>query len=233
MSYILHIETATPVCSVALSYQGEVLQFMEAHEPNMHAHSLTVFIDQVLKQQQLEFNQLDAVAVSMGPGSYTGLRIGVSTAKGLCYALDKPLIAVNTLEAMVAGFRAQQDVHPDALLMPMIDARRLEVFTAVFSDKGILQEETSAKIIDVDSLDYLLHGAYSLTLFGSGADKFADFFPLEKKISIIPSFLNSATQLVTAAYAKFQQQDFEDVAYFEPFYLKDFLVSLPKKKPLQ
>ena len=232
MSYILHIETATPVCSVSLSYQGQLLEVLEAHEPNIHARSLTVFIDQVLKKQQLSYNQLDAIAVSMGPGSYTGLRIGVSTAKGLCYALDKPLIAVNTLAAMAAGFRNLQSVPSTTLLMPMIDARRLEVFTAVFDGQGNAMEATSATTIDEDSLDYLLAAEQSITLFGSGADKFADFFPSSKNIHVISGFMNSAVHLIAPAYAKFKLQDFEDVAYFEPFYLKDFLVSTPKKKPL-
>jgi len=233
-SYILSIETATNQCSVSLSDQGKHLFTVVGEEPNLHATKLTVFIQELMDKAELKLNQLSAIAVSKGPGSYTGLRIGVSTAKGLCYALDIPLISNNTLEALVEGFKREYaDLLPGkVLLLPMIDARRREVYTAVFSSEGTLIRETEALIVDENSFDHYLEEGYKLILFGSGADKFISTFENNDNIQVIPEFDSFAIYQDSVSYKKYQDQIFEDVAYFEPFYLKDFVASTPKKSPL-
>jgi tRNA threonylcarbamoyladenosine biosynthesis protein TsaB len=224
MSLILQIETATTVCSVALSENESVLAHKEVQQRNVHAEAITVFIDEILKTAGKQYNELDAVAVSCGPGSYTGLRIGISVAKGLCYALDIPLIAVETLEAMTSGLIAQNnfDDQADLLLCPMIDARRMEVFTAVFNAKGDRVRPTSAEIIDENSFDDLLK-THQIIFFGDGAAKCSDVLGKNPNVQIVPEFLNSAYHLTQKAAEKYKTQFFEDVAYFEPYYLKDFI----------
>src|ERR1700740_3644297 len=145
---ILQIETATTVCSVAIAEEGKTLACIEVEQRNVHAEKITLFIDKVLKETGKTYMDIDAVAVSSGPGSYTGLRIGVSAAKGLCFALDKPLIAIETLAAMADGYRQKNQLQEGVLLSPMIDARRMEVFTAVFDAGGRKVTPTSAEIID-------------------------------------------------------------------------------------
>jgi tRNA threonylcarbamoyladenosine biosynthesis protein TsaB len=221
MSYILQIETATTVCSVALAKDGRVLVFKQLDERNIHAEIITLFIEELLTLAGIKFNELDAVAVSCGPGSYTGLRIGVSTAKGLCFALDKPLIAVETLTAMAYGIIATGEYN-DTLLCPMIDARRMEVYTALFDSKGSQVEPTSAKIIDSDSFADQLKPD-KILFFGDGAEKCQAILGQHPNARFLPGFTNSATYLTQKAAEKFNNQDFEDVAYFEPYYLKDFI----------
>jgi tRNA threonylcarbamoyladenosine biosynthesis protein TsaB len=220
---ILQIETATTVCSVALANRGEVVAFKEINQRNVHAEVITVFIDEILKNAGLKYKQLDAVAVSSGPGSYTGLRIGVSTAKGLCYALDKPLIAVETLEAMARGIIAN-GVDKDVLLCPMIDARRMEVYTALFDAEGNRVQPTTAEIIDENSFATQLANS-KILFFGDGAPKCRETLSGNTNAIFIDDFANSAVHLTAKAYQKFQAGEFEDVAYYEPFYLKDFLVT--------
>lgn len=232
-SYILSIETATNLCSVSLSNHGQNLCSVVGNEPNLHATKLTVFIQELMEKAALSLDQLHAVAVSMGPGSYTGLRIGVSTAKGLCYALDIPLIANNTLEALKDGFMAKYPQSDDkVLLLPMIDARRREVYTAVFHADGSLYKKTEALIIDEHTFDGYLNEGYRLVLFGSGADKFIPTFENNDKVQVIAGFDSIANFQDEVSYKKFVDQKFEDVAYFEPFYLKDFVATTPKKSPL-
>jgi tRNA threonylcarbamoyladenosine biosynthesis protein TsaB len=225
---ILQIETATTSCSVALVQQGTVLAIKELNQRNVHAEVITLFIDAVLADNGTKYANLDAVAVSSGPGSYTGLRIGVSTAKGLCYALDKPLIAVETLKAMADGMAAQlgDSLTADTLLCPMIDARRMEVFTAVFDAAGNKVQPTAALIIDEESFTDLL-AKQPIIFFGDGADKCSETIT-HPNARFISAFANSAAHLSAAAQVKFTQKDFEDVAYFEPYYLKDFIAG--KKK---
>lgn len=232
-SYILSIETATNLCSVSLSNHGQNLCSVVGDEPNLHATKLTVFIQELMDKAAMSLDQLAAVAVSMGPGSYTGLRIAVSTAKGLCYALDIPLIANNTLEALKDGFMAKypQSDHK-VLLLPMIDARRREVYTAVFHTDGSLYKETEALIIDEHTFDGYLNDGYRLILFGSGADKFMTTFENNDQVQVIAGFDSIANYQDEVSYKKFVDQKFEDVAYFEPFYLKDFVATTPKKSPL-
>lgn len=223
MSLILQIETATTVCSVALTENGVVLKYKEIEQRNIHAEAVTVFIDEVLKLAGKNYPDVDAIAVSCGPGSYTGLRIGVSVAKGLCFALDKPMIAVETLEAMADGYIAQNSLEEnDLLLCPMIDARRMEVFTAVFDNKGKRIRPTSAEIIDENSFGDLLQH-HHVVFFGDGAEKCRPVLGANPKARIITGFLNSAIYLTKRASEKYLSKDFEDVAYFEPYYLKDFI----------
>lgn len=220
---ILQIETATTVCSVALANRGEVIAFKEIDQRNVHAEVITVFIDEILKGAGINYHELDAVAVSSGPGSYTGLRIGVSTAKGLCYALDKPLIAVETLEAMAGGIIAG-GVDEDVLLCPMIDARRMEVYTALFDAAGNRVQPTTAEIIDANSFSAQM-AQNNILFFGDGAPKCRETLGGNANAIFIDDFANSAVHLTAKAYQKFKAGAFEDVAYYEPYYLKDFLVT--------
>jgi tRNA threonylcarbamoyladenosine biosynthesis protein TsaB len=223
MAIILHIETATHCCSVAIAQNGVLLYKKELNEQNVHAGLITLFIDEVISNSISDYSKLDAIAVSRGPGSYTGLRIGVSTAKGLCYALDKPLIAIDTLQAMADGFMAQHQITGgNTLLCPMIDARRMEVYCALYNGNGNLILPTEAKIIDNYSfLAHLRqHGTY---FFGDGAAKCSVHLSHHINAIIVPDFLNSASHLIQAAWHKFNLKQFENVAYFEPLYLKEFI----------
>jgi tRNA threonylcarbamoyladenosine biosynthesis protein TsaB len=222
MSLILQIETATTVCSVALSENGSVLAYKELEQRNVHAEIITLFIDEVLKTNDKKYSDLNAIAVSCGPGSYTGLRIGISAAKGLCFALDIPLIAVETLEGMAGGMLSQNTIDNNTLLCPMIDARRMEVFTAVFNTKGDRVKPTSAEIIDENSFSDLLK-TNKILFFGDGAVKCSDVLGSSPNAQIVPGFINSARYITKKATEKYAAKDFEDVAYFEPYYLKDFI----------
>jgi len=227
MGTILQIETATSVCSVALSVDGKTIAIKEEKAQNIHASSLTLFIEEVMKSAGINYADLDAIAVSKGPGSYTGLRIGVSTAKGLCFALDKPLIAINTLKMMASGYLSQ---HPNfgGLICPMIDARRMEVFTAVFSHDLAEVQHTHAKIIDEKSFAPELQNHF-VAFIGDGAEKCKPTLDHPNGHFYNENF-NSAALMSGLAHDAFQSKSFEDVAYFEPFYLKDFVLTTPKKK---
>lgn len=223
---ILLIETATTTCSIALTENGHIIAVKELNESNIHASQITLFIEEVMKAAKKNYSDLQAVAVSMGPGSYTGLRIGVSTAKGLCYALDIPLIAIDTIQAMASGLIKAVDFPASGLLIPMLDARRMEVYTGVYRKDLSIVEAVSAKIVDEESFkEYKNH---ELFLFGDGSDKFKDLFSEQKNIHFV-DFSTSASHLSSLALEKFSNAQFENVAYFEPFYLKDFLVTSPKK----
>jgi len=226
---ILQIDTSTTVCSVALSENGQTLAVIDLDEPNAHAAKLTVLIEQILSETERSMKELAAIAVSMGPGSYTGLRIGVSTAKGLCYGLDIPLIAINTLEALFFGYQEQFGLQEDQAFIPMLDARRMEVYSAVYDHKHELVKPTSAEIIDADYYEELLTTYSHVHLFGSGADKFDTLFDTNDRVNVHLGFKDSAAFLSQLAFDKFQNKEFEDVAYFEPFYLKDFVVMTKKK----
>jgi len=224
---ILQIETATTVCSVALANQGKILAVKQLNERNVHAEAITLFIQDVLNEAGVKYKDLHAVAVSCGPGSYTGLRIGVSTAKGLCFALDVPLIAIETLEAMAYGIIASKQ-YSDILLCPMIDARRMEVYTALYDLAGNPVEAVSAKIIDENSFaEQLAH--QRILFFGDGAGKCEAVLGANVNALFMPDFVNSAVHLTQKAFEKYQQQQFEDVAYFEPHYLKEFIPGVKKQ----
>lgn len=231
-TYILQIETATSVCSVVISRNGETVAEVEANEPNLHASHLTVFIEQTIEKAAITLSDIAAVAVSKGPGSYTGLRIGTSTAKGLCYALDIPLISVNTLEAMAHGFEKQIALSAIArhTLVPMIDARRMEVYMATYSPQLECLTATEARIIDTYSFSSNYKNP-NYVLFGTGADKLATLFEKDAAIHVATGFRNAASFFSTLALQKFEQQEFEDIVYFEPYYLKDFIATTPRKRP--
>ncbi|WP_432709898.1 tRNA (adenosine(37)-N6)-threonylcarbamoyltransferase complex dimerization subunit type 1 TsaB [Pedobacter sp.] len=227
MANILQIETATQTCSVALAIAGETVALKEETAKNIHAGSLTLFIDAVMQQAGLRYQDLDAVAVSKGPGSYTGLRIGVSTAKGLCFALDKPLIAIDTLKMMANGFLVENPAY-EGLICPMIDARRMEVFTALFDENLNAVTPVIAKIIDTNSYAAEL-AAHHVTFIGDGASKCSDILQHPNAVFSAINY-NSADYLTPLALTAYNQHTFEDVAYFEPYYLKDFVFTTPKKK---
>jgi tRNA threonylcarbamoyladenosine biosynthesis protein TsaB len=227
MALILQIETATQVCSAALSVNGETIALKELQANNIHAGSLTLFIQEVMASGGYSYSNLDAIAVSKGPGSYTGLRIGVSTAKGLCFALDKPLIAIGTLGMMAKGFlKANPDYN--GLVCPMIDARRMEVFTSVFDSSLATIEPVSAKIIDELSFKDQLNQA-PVTFIGDGAEKCKAALNHPNALFSAENF-NSAGNMSELSFDAFSNQSFEDLAYFEPFYLKDFVLTTPKAK---
>ena len=236
---ILCLETATPSCSVALVHNGEVLACEEDPKGQNHSEKITLFIDSVMKKAGISYDQLDAVAVSMGPGSYTGLRIGVSTAKGICYAVSKPLIAVETLHSMSFGGlsvisteRSERRNLLHTALIPVIDARRMEVYAAIFDENINKIKDTEAVIIDGNSFADLKKD-HHLYLFGDGADKCAELFANDDKIIVIKDFYCSAKYMNVIAQRKLDNKDFVDVAYFEPFYLKDFVPGTPTVKGLK
>jgi tRNA threonylcarbamoyladenosine biosynthesis protein TsaB len=224
VAYILNIETATTNCSVSLSFEGETLVLKEDYNNNYsHAERLHIYIDDVLKEANIKSSQLDAIAVSKGPGSYTGLRIGVSAAKGLCFALNKPLIAISTLEAL-----AHQVNISEGIIVPMLDARRLEVYSAIFDVNYNQIRETQAQLLDATSFISYLDKS-KVTFIGNGVAKTKELITHENAI-FIEDKLPSANEMSQLAYHKYKINDIEDVAYFEPYYLKDFVALQPKSK---
>jgi len=226
MALILNIDTSTTVCSVTLSKDGKMLAIKENNEGLNHSVSLGVYIDDILKENNIDITQLDAVAISMGPGSYTGLRIGVSMAKGLCFGTAKPLIAVPTLQALARSVSVEQ--QEEALYCPMIDARRMEVYTAFFDKDNQVVVDTKAEIIDENSFAELL-AKHKIYFFGNGSDKLKDTLTAPNA-HFIKNIETSAKHLIPLAEQLFTKQQFVDVAYFEPFYLKDFIATTPKKR---
>jgi len=222
LALILNIETATTNCSVSVSKNGKTLFLKEDNNSNYsHAESLHVFIDTVLKESNTTLDALDAIAVSKGPGSYTGLRIGVSAAKGLCFALNKPLISTSTLEAL-----AYQVKPESGCIVPMLDARRMEVYSAIFDENHHLVRETQAQILDEHSFeDYLQQ--LKVYFVGNGVEKAKEIITHTNAV-FIDGKLPSANEMSMLAYNKYKISDFEDVAYFEPYYLKDFIALKPK-----
>ncbi|MCF8368691.1 MAG: tRNA (adenosine(37)-N6)-threonylcarbamoyltransferase complex dimerization subunit type 1 TsaB [Bacteroidales bacterium] len=232
MAFFILIETATPTCSIAVTENEKVIEIKESNEKNSHSRLVTLYIDHLLKNNQIPISKIDAIAVSMGPGSYTGLRIGVSTAKGLCYALSKPLIAVNTLQSMAYGMIAHYTESTENLLFcPMIDARRMEVYSAIYDSNGDERRKTKAEIIDENSfMDYLESSV--MVFSGDGALKCQEVIR-HSNARFFDDFKPSASHMAKAVYEKYTAQQFEDVAYFEPFYLKDFIAGIPKVKGLR
>ena len=233
MALILNIETATNICSVNLAMDGEIIAFRESNEDKSHAKILTIFIQEIFSETKKELNDLDAIAVSKGPGSYTGLRIGVSTAKGLCYGGDIPLISVSTLKALAHSMcigvnKTSTSISPNSLFCPMIDARRMEVFSGIFDIENNTIAEISANIIDEDSFKEVLNN-HPVYFFGNGSDKCKEVLN-HKNAIYIDDIITSSKNMTSLSEEAFQKQQFEDVAYFEPFYLKDFMATTPKKK---
>ena len=233
MTLILNIETSTPVCSVAVSRNAEIIGILESSEEKSHASNLAIFIQEIFENFSIEKNEIDAVAVSRGPGSYTGLRIGVSTAKGIAYALNKPLIAVNTLQAMAYGaLKKLQNstcisTEKNSWLCPMIDARRMEVYTSFFDIRMKQLKEIKAEIIDSKSFEEIL-SLRKVIFFGNGTEKCKSALD-HSNAQFLNNFEPSAEYLIPFSENKFEKKEFENVAYFEPFYLKDFIATIPRK----
>lgn len=228
MALILNIDTATSVCSVALARDGKVIACKENNEGLNHSVLLGTYIEDILKENQTDTRQLDAVAISMGPGSYTGLRIGVSMAKGLCFGAGRPLIAIPTLQALALSVSAR--LQEDALYCPMIDARRMEVYTAFFDKNNRTITATKAEIISENSFADIL-GRGKVYFFGDGSDKIKNTLTTPNAC-YIEKVETSARNMSVLAEEYFAARQFADVAYFEPFYLKDFIVTTPRKKVL-
>lgn len=232
MALILSLETSTKTCSVALHQDKTLLALEEVHLEKSHATLLNVMIRDVLDYCEVNRKSLDAIAVSMGPGSYTGLRIGTSVAKGLCFSLDIPLIAVNTLEAMAWGVN-RYNVH-EALLCPMIDARRMEVYCLIQNTSGELLMPTAAVIVEGDTFqayeELTVSRRGEMWIFGNGAEKCVPLMGQADWVRFIPDVHPSAQGVGALAGQKFEQKMFEDVAYFVPFYLKEFRTTKPKPK---
>lgn len=230
MAYILHIETATEVCSVSVAKDGQILYSKEETKGPSHASVLGVFVEDALKYIRANGLQLDAVAVSSGPGSYTGLRIGVSEAKGLCYGLSIPLIAIESLKIMAAGFMKLNTIAAADLLCPMIDARRMEVYDAVFDGQLDVKRQISADIIDENSFQEFL-GSAKVYFFGNGSAKCKEVLHHTNAVFVDGVYPQSVNMAELAEDA-FRKKEFVDVAYFEPFYLKEFVATTPKNKIL-
>ena len=233
MALILSIETGTDICSVALANDGELMALRESDEGRDHARQVGVFVDELLDEMGLQPEDLDAVAVGKGPGSYTGLRIGVSFAKGLCYGIQKPLIAIGSLNALTEVAREDYEAGildvegwDDAVLCPMVDARRMEVYTQRFDAEGKALSEVTAEIIDGESFAAERVSERPFVIFGNGAKKCEEVLSGAQWVAVAPS----ARGLVRLAEEAFEAGQFEDIAYFEPFYLKDFVVTTSKKR---
>lgn len=217
LALILCLETATTNCSVALSKDGALLALKEDSSRNYsHAEKLHVFIDEILKENNLSVTDLDAIAVSKGPGSYTGLRIGVSTAKGLCFSLELPLISLATLTSLAVQIKPER-----GFVIPMLDARRMEVYSAVFNADVKEIRETKAEVLDENSFIEFLEKD-KVVFIGDGVEKF-EAICNHANAEFIPKKLPSAAEMCSLAEAKYKISDTEDVAYFEPYYLKDFI----------
>ncbi|MBC3846147.1 tRNA (adenosine(37)-N6)-threonylcarbamoyltransferase complex dimerization subunit type 1 TsaB [Winogradskyella echinorum] len=222
MALVLNIETATTNCSVSLSKDGETLVLKEDNSSGYsHAETLHLFIDEVFKISEIKPTEIDAIAVSKGPGSYTGLRIGVSSAKGLCFALNKPLIAISTLVSL-----AHQLQIDNGLIIPMLDARRMEVYSAIYNSKLELVRGIEAEILTEESYNELLK-TNKVYFIGNGVEKTKGLIQHPNAI-YVEGKLPSANEMALLAEQKYKKSDTEDVAYFEPYYLKDF-VALKKK----
>lgn len=245
MVRIILIETSTSLCSVALAEDGKIVAYRESSAPKAHASLTAVFVQEVLEERGIRLADCDAVCVSMGPGSYTGLRVGVSTAKGLCFGSGKPLLAVGTLDTLVAQASAEESVIAEGIaysyIIPMIDARRMEVYSAVFKAEEVSEDvsgttpevkytqitETTPTIVDENSYaEYLEQGP--VLFIGDGAGKCADV--IRHHNAHFCQCNPKASAMLAPAIAAYRSQKFEDVAYFEPFYLKEFVATVSKKK---
>jgi tRNA threonylcarbamoyladenosine biosynthesis protein TsaB len=222
VTYILNLETATKNCSVSISQNGQtILCKVMAEAGYSHAEKLHVFIEDCIKESNISFKDLSAIAVSQGPGSYTGLRIGVSAAKGLCFALDLPLIAVDTLQVLASKLSIS-----DGVIIPMIDARRMEVYSAIFNAKYEKVREVQAEILTENSFEEI---SGKIHFIGDCSEKAKTVLTNSNFIFHAEIIYPSANEMSELSYKKFQENNFEDVAYFEPYYLKDFMATVSKK----
>jgi len=234
MSMILCIDTSTRVCSVALAEGKQMLALEESMGGREHAANLTVFIERILKENRITTADLQAVAVSQGPGSYTGLRIGVSVSKGIAYGSDIPLIAVNTLQSMALGILSHPAIASfrnldlqNTWFAPMIDARRMEVYTAFFTRENKAMTKSSAIIVSAGTFNDVLDER-KVVFFGDGAIKCKPHLRHPNAL-FIDTFTPSAQHMVPLAWKAYKEKSFVDTAYFEPYYLKDFIATVPKK----
>jgi tRNA threonylcarbamoyladenosine biosynthesis protein TsaB len=229
---IICLETATNLCSVSLCDSAGVISLRENNEHKSHATLLTVFIEEILRENGIKAGDLDAVAVSKGPGSYTGLRIGVSVAKGIAFGASIPLIGIETTLSMFWGLRRNKNHLPesDMLYCPMLDARRMEVYYAIYDASGNKLKDISAEIINNESFADISESK-KMILFGDGALKCKDVIA-RKNVIFADDYLISASHMFTPVYNAFKNNQYEDVAYFEPLYLKDFITSKPRKNIL-
>ena len=229
MAILLNIETSTKVCSLALHQDGILIALKESFESNSHSETIMQFIQQILTENNIKQENLSAIAVSKGPGSYTGLRIGVSTAKGLCYGLNIPLISVDTLQSLT-HFALEKLNHQKGIYIPMLDARRMEIYMAVYDEKLSSIEPVSAQIIDENSFSAYLE-ENKVFVFCDGAEKLKGTI-LHDNFVVVDEIYTSSNYMGKLSYHKFIQQEFEDVAYFEPYYLKEFMTKPSTKKLL-
>ncbi len=228
-STILNIESSTNMCSVSIAVDGAAQVSRSINEGYSHAEKLAVFVDEVIKESGIQLNQLDSIAISKGPGSYTGLRIGVSLAKGLAYSLNKPLLAVSTLQIMCLHpeVKRQINLYKDLVLCPMLDARRMEVYTAVYDIGLKAMMDVQPMILDELSFHDLLSQG-GVLFFGSGSLKFKDAIKNDSA-HFVGNVWPQASEMAMLSQIKYDQNEFEDLAYFEPFYLKEFQGTTPKK----
>jgi tRNA threonylcarbamoyladenosine biosynthesis protein TsaB len=229
MSYILNLETATEVCSVCISYKTEVIAFSEAEKPFNHAASITLLIEKCMHEASVSFAQLDAIAVSAGPGSYTSLRVGASTAKGICYAMNIPLISVDTLKSIALA--SKTEANKELLYCSMIDARRMEVYCAVFDHNFNQIRNTEAVIISEDSFHDLFAKKATIVFSGNGSKKCREM--IKSPLAIFSETVCSAKNLPPISWPSFQLKCFEDVAAFSPNYQKSPNVTISKKNPFK
>jgi len=228
LALILNIETATTVCSVSISKNENLIALKEIDKGFTHAENLHVFIDELLKQNNINVKQLNAVSVSKGPGSYTGLRIGVSAAKGLCYALNIPLISINTLQVMTNSIKNKNE---NTFFCPMLDARRMEVYTAVFDED--LNEIYNTEALIVDENTVIKYKQFSnIYFFGDGMLKCKQQLSILPNANFIEEIKPSSKSMISLSYSKFVNKQFEDLVNFETFYLKDFIIGIKKMKDI-
>lgn len=227
---ILCFDTTTEICSVALTNGGKVLAYRENTDGHSHAKTLLPFIEEVLKEAGRKPEEIDAIALSMGPGSYTGLRIGTSTAKGLCYSLDKPLIAVPTLQIIASGAQNEESFADDTLFCPLLDARRMEVFTALYDMQLAEKKGVEAVVVNEETFTELLKGQ-KVVFCGNGAEKCKPLYENNPNAIFVSSPI-SARAMASIALDKFLNKQFEDVAYFDPLYGKDYVAAKPTVKGL-
>jgi tRNA threonylcarbamoyladenosine biosynthesis protein TsaB len=223
----LCIETATPVCSVALADEQKEICSLRHAEEQSHSVALTLLIEKAFAESELKWADLQAVVLSLGPGSYTGLRIGTSVAKGIAYARKIPVIGINTLESMAWGFKNLQNTEANDLLVPMLDARRMEVYTATFTPAGKQLQKPEPHILAPDSFAAALE-KQKLHFFGNGAFKLKELIS-HPHAQVYTDFEISASHLIEPARERWQKKEFLDLAYFEPEYLKEFLATTPRK----
>ena len=227
---ILHIETSSKICSVSLSYGDKIITYRDIYEENSHSKYLALFVKEIFEQKKITAKDLDAIAVSIGPGSYTGLRIGLSFAKGIAYQADIPILTINTLQTICNNAKPSINENAEAIIS-VIDARRDEVFSQVFSSECKPMEKIKNEKLNTDSYGTLLKQYKNVYFVGNGASKVQEYIGIDKKY-IISSAIAHSNNMLMPALEKFNKQEFSDIAYLEPFYMKPFIAIKPKNKVL-